>query len=453
MEIKKGDIVELKLENMAHGGDCVGRAAGLAVFVPEGIPGEEVLVEIIERKRNFARGKIKEFLQKEQGRIKPSCPVYADCGGCHLQQMEYKLQLFHKKQMVKDLLERIGGLDKIKVNSVIGSDYPYAYRNKAQFPLVLDEEGQIAAGFYRQGTHEVIIHHNCLIQHPLINQVVGKTLQVLNKYQVSIYNEDKHLGLLRHLVVRAGVCTNQSLLTLVTNGRDFPDQEEIACSIMAEVPGLIGVLQNINQQKTNVIFGKETRLVKGEQYYIDYIGGIKFAVSPESFFQVNTLQTRKLYDVVKNYADLGGQETVIDAYCGLGSIALYLSDRASKIYGIEVVEKAIKDARKNAELNKIENCLFKVGRVEQLLPELVDQGVNLDLLIFDPPRKGLEAEVIETILKEPVKKIIYVSCNPATLARDLSLLKDKYRIVEVQPVDMFPQTYHVECVVSLRRYS
>lgn len=448
--INKGDIIEVRLENLAHGGECVGRIEGLAVFVPEGLPGELVRVKVTERKRNFLRGKIEEVIESAPGRIIPECPVYLDCGGCHLQQMDYSLQLHHKREMVRSLLERIGGLDKPEIAPVIGSDYPYAYRNKAQFPLARNQKGEIVAGFYRQGTHEVVAHHDCLIQHPLINRVTNKTLLVLNEYPVSIYNEEKHQGLLRHLVVRAGVCTNQAILTFVTNGRDFPGKEAIATGIMEEVPELVGILQNINQKRINVIFGNETHLIKGEEYYIDYIGNVKFAISPESFFQINTLQTQKLYDVIKNYAGLSGSETVLDAYCGLGSISLYLADRAREINGIEVVEQAIEDARRNAELNGIENCQFRVGRVEQTLPDLIAQGTAPDLLIFDPPRKGLAAEVIEAVLEEPINKIIYVSCNPATLARDLAQLKEKYQIMAVQPVDMFPQTYHVECVVLMQ---
>lgn len=449
MSVKKGDIVKLTLDNITNGGDCVGRVNGLAVFVPDGIPGEKVEVKIIHRKKNYARGEIINLIEPVEERIDPKCAVYGACGGCQLQHMSYKEQLNNKKAIVKDALERIGKLQKVEVNDVIGSDYPFNYRNKAQFPLKEDEEGQIVTGFYRKATHDIVAHNNCDIQHPVINKVAEAALDILNQHQLTVYNEEKHRGLLRHLVIRVGICTNQALLTIVTKDCRFDHKHEIATEIINKVPELVGILHNINKKKTNVIMGNKTEVLAGKDYYLDYIGMIKFAISNRSFFQVNTLQTKKLYDIILKYAGLRGKETVIDAYCGIGTISLYLSKKAEKVIGIETVAEAVADAGKNAGLNNINNCRFYAGKVEKMFPQLIKEGIIPDLLVFDPPRKGLDKKVIETVIEAKVDKIVYVSCNPATLARDISYFKKLYRVEKIQPVNMFPQTYHVETVVSL----
>jgi len=444
--VKKGDIIEIDLDNLAHGGECVGHLGKLAVFVQGGIPGERVRVRI-----NLSKGEILEVLSAAQGRIEPVCPVFNECGGCQLQQMDYQLQLKYKREMIGDLLQRIGKLNEIIVKPVISSDYPLRYRNKAQFPLTVDQDGKIAAGFFRQGTHEVVVHEECSIQHPLLNRILRETLSILNNYQLDVYREENNQGLLRHLVIRAGICTNQALLVIVTGESSFPDREEIAEQIMQRIPELKGVLQNINPDSINVILGKKTEILKGQDYYLDYIGNTKYDISYSSFFQVNTLQTEKLYDVVRKEAALTGQEVILDAYCGIGSIAIYLAEMADRVLGIEEYAQAIKDAQRNARLNNISNSTFFTGRVEDIYPELVKQGLSIDLLILDPPRKGLSGSVIETILQNKPERIIYVSCNPATLARDLANLQHEYTISAIQPVDMFPQTYHVETVCLLTR--
>lgn len=447
--LHKGDIIELRIDNLAHGGDCVAHYQGLAVFLSGGIPGEKVKAWVTLSKKNYARASIVEIIEPAVGRIEPACGVFSNCGGCQLQQMEYSLQLKHKKQMIEDLFERIGKLKDVNIKPVIGADYPYSYRNKSQFPLSKNEEGEIITGFYKQGTHQFIAHDDCLIQHPLINRVKDRVLTALNRYKLTVYNEKKHQGLLRHLVIRIGTCTNQVLITLVTSKGDFPEIFEIAEAVMGDIPEIQGFLQNINPIKTNLILGKEMKIIKGQDYYLDYIGKVKFAISAFSFFQVNTLQTKKLYDQVLKFAALTGRETVIDAYCGIGTISLYMAHNSARVYGVEEVAEAICDAKKNAALNKINNCQFQVGRVEDLLPEMITNNIKPDLVIFDPPRKGLAEEVVETVLSALPEKIIYVSCNPATLARDLSYLKEAYIIKDVQPVDMFPQTYHVECIILM----
>ncbi|MFW6306787.1 MAG: 23S rRNA (uracil(1939)-C(5))-methyltransferase RlmD [Bacillota bacterium] len=449
--IKKGDIIEIELVDMANGGDCVGRYDGMAVFIPAGVPGEKVKAKIIEKKKNYARGELLEIMEEEDNRISPQCCVFGACGGCQLQHMDYQSQLKYKRKMVVDLLERIGKIDYADVNDVIGADYPFGYRNKAQFPLTEDEEGNIVTGFYRKGTHQVVVHNNCHIQHPLINRIIEKTLKVLNQYKLSVYNELVHKGLLRHLVVRVGVCTNQALLIIVIKERHFQLAEEISDKIFNEVPELVGVLYNINPDRTNVIMGKETRLVKGNDRYIDYIGPVKYAISPHSFFQVNSLQTKKLYDVILDFASFTEDDLVFDAYCGIGSISLYIANRVMKVVGVEIVKEAVRDAEKNAELNHISNSQFIVGSVEQELPGLLKSGDKPDIIIFDPPRKGIDEKAIDAVLTTGIEKIIYVSCNPATLARDLEKFDKCYRVEKVQPVDMFPNTTHVETVVLLKK--
>ncbi|MFW6386819.1 MAG: 23S rRNA (uracil(1939)-C(5))-methyltransferase RlmD [Bacillota bacterium] len=449
IEIKKGDTIEIELESFAYGGEAVGRTEqGIVVFVPGGIPGERAKVEITEKKKNYLRGKLLKVIEKSAHRTEAGCGVYGDCGGCHLQHMEYERQLAHKREAVIDTLERIGDFSSPPVAETLGMDYPWQYRNKAQFPLVADEEGRLCSGFYRQGTHEIVINENCPIQHPLVNRTAEKALEVLNEYDLSAYDEEHHRGLLRHLFVRAGVCTNQALLVIVTRKHDFPAAEGIATRIMDRVPELVGVLQNINRERTNVILGPETKVLAGEDRYTDYIGELKFRISPHSFFQVNTLQAEKLYRTVADYAGLTGKERVIDAYAGIGAIALYLAGRAEKVSGLEVVDDAIIDARENARLNGIENCSFYRGKLEKLLAE--ESAIPAaDVLVVDPPRKGMSEEAVEAVLRREPEKIIYVSCNPSTLARDLKLFAAKYSLDAVQPVDMFPQTYHVESVSRL----
>ncbi|MFP4662268.1 MAG: 23S rRNA (uracil(1939)-C(5))-methyltransferase RlmD [Halanaerobiales bacterium] len=447
--MKKGDILELELIDIANGGDCVARYQGMAVFVAGGIPGEKVSVRITEKKKSYARAELLEIIKTVEERVDPECAVFGACGGCQLMHIDYQKQLKFKQKMLKDLLERMAKLERVEVQEVIGSEYPFSYRNKAQFPLTTDAKAQIVTGFYKQGTHQVVVHHNCGIQHPLINRTVSTTLEILNDYNLTVYNEALHKGILRHLVVRVGICTNQVLLTIVTLEKQLPFADEISKRICKEIPEVVGVLQNINPEKTNVIMGSKDRLLSGKDYYIDYIGKIKYAISSRSFFQVNTLQTKKLYEQIVKFLALEGDETVLDAYCGIGSISLYIAGNTGKVIGIEEVPEAIIDAEKNAEINGIDNCTFMTGKVEDELPLLIEEGIRPDLIVFDPPRKGLDQQVIDTTITAKPRRIIYVSCNPATLARDLKMFKEYYQVQKVQAVDMFPQTYHVESVVLL----
>ncbi|WP_027339374.1 23S rRNA (uracil(1939)-C(5))-methyltransferase RlmD [Halonatronum saccharophilum] len=446
--VKVGDEVIIEMEGLAHGGDVVGRVEGFAIFIPRAIPGEKAKVRITQVKKNYGRGEIVEVIEEAQTRINPSCPKAHLCGGCQIPHMEYQSQLKHKKEIVNDAIERIGKLEGVRVNLVKGMDNPFFYRNKAQFPLAKKGD-KVVTGFYAPGTHQIVETDNCEIQHPLINKIVKEAIKLIEEYDLSIYNENKHRGLLRHLVVRVGVCTNQAMLIFVTKDNKFPEARELARKLMEEIPELISVQHNINSKKTNIVLGKRTKTLVGEDKIIDYIGRVKYKISPLSFFQVNTLQAKVLYDQVVEYAGLTGKEKIVDAYCGLGSITLYLAEKAKEVYGIEVIGEAIEAAKENAKLNGIENCRFEVGKVREVLPELKKE-FKPDVVVVDPPRKGCHQEVLETFAQLEPKRIVYVSCNPSSLARDLKILKELgYKTVEVQPVDMFPQTYHIESVALL----
>ncbi|SJZ33020.1 23S rRNA (uracil(1939)-C(5))-methyltransferase RlmD [Selenihalanaerobacter shriftii] len=451
--VKIGEQVIIELENLAYGGDVVGRKDGFAIFISEGVPGEKVKIEITKVKKNYARAKIIEIIEPADERITGKCEVSSACGGCQLQHINYPAQLEYKQEIVRDAVERIGHLQEVQIKPVIGMENPYFYRNKAQFPLGLKDE-EVITGFYAAGSHQIIDMSECLIQHQLINRIIKKSIELIEDYEITIYNEKTNKGLLRHLVVRVGVCTNQAMLVFVTNGDRLPYEQEISQKLMSEISELISIQQNINQQKTNVILGDKTCLLAGKNKIIDYIGNIRYKISAESFFQVNTLQAKRLYDQVLKYADLTEEERVVDAYCGIGSISLYLAQDAKEVYGIEVVSQAIKDAKENAKLNQIDNCNFEVGKVREVLPKLRAEGLAPEVVVVDPPRKGCHQEVLEAFLELAPEKIIYVSCNPSSLARDLKFLTaDDYKVEVIQPVDMFPQTYHIESVAKIVKNS
>lgn len=447
--MKKDEIKTFKIEDLAHGGDGVARAEnGMAVFISLTLPGDLVKAKITKIKKDYAFAELIEVIEAGAGRIKAPCPVYNECGGCQLQHIDYQKELEFKKNNIKQLINRIAEIKDFKLMDVLAADDNFRYRNKAQFPLKINENDQITAGFYKRGSHDIVPNHDCLIQHPLINRILRITLEELNKFQLSVYNEDSLQGLLRHLVIRVGSCTNQALLVMVTNGDDFIDKNLIARTLMRKIPELKGVVQNINNENTNVIFGKKDLLLAGENKITEYIGKTAYLISARSFFQVNTMQAKKLYDTAAEYLGNDRSFKIIDAFSGTGSIALYLADKAEKIYAIESLESAVKDAEENAKLNNVNNIEFKKGMVEEKLPELLEKE-KIESVIFDPPRKGLDEKTVNLLLSSSIEKIIYISCNPATQARDLKKLKEKYQLVKIQPVDLFPQTYHIESVALL----
>jgi 23S rRNA (uracil1939-C5)-methyltransferase len=450
--VRLGEPLELVIDNLTHSGEGVGRYQGFTVFVPCALPGERVLAEVISLKPTYCRALLKQVVAAAGCRANPSCPAYADCGACQLQHLDYPTQLQQKRQWVVDALQRIGKLGDVQVHPTLPMAEPWRYRNKAQFPVSLSK-GRIVAGAFRQRTHQVIDVEDCIIQHPLNSRILQQVKQLAEQYRQTPYDEGTGQGLLRHVLVRVGFHTEEALAVLVTTAEPFAGKEELAAELMQRVPELVGVVQNINRRRSNVVLGDEMVLLAGRDYLMDELGGLKFRISPGSFWQVNPLQTEVLYATALQYAGLTGQETVIDAYCGIGSISLYLARHARQVIGVEVVAAAVTDARRNAQLNGINNARFFTGEAEQVIPWLYQaNGVKADVIVVDPPRAGCDQRLLETIAAMEPQRVVYVSCNPSTLARDLAYLsRNGFAVREVQPVDMFPHTTHVECIVQIKR--
>ncbi|CAH1223054.1 23S rRNA (uracil-C(5))-methyltransferase RlmCD [Paenibacillus auburnensis] len=493
LPVNKNDEVMLDIIGMTHEGEGVGRVEGFTLFVSGALPGEKVRAKVLKTKKQYGYAKLLELVQASSDRIAPPCPIYDQCGGCQLQHMDYTAQLAWKRQLVVDNLQRIGKLevagapgrgaiagsggaegaadtanlttgaderdgvanaagaqaDGIIVQPTLGMDEPWRYRNKAQVPIGVTEGG-LVGGFYARGSHRIVDMETCLIQHEHNDDVVGAVKRIGRELGISAYNEETGRGLLRHVVVKKAFRTGEMMLVLVTNGRDIPHMDAWLGSIREQLPDVVSICQNVNTQRTNVIFGNETRVLWGRDVIYDYIGDVQFAISARSFYQVNPAQTEVLYGKTVEYAGLTGNETVIDAYCGIGTISLFLAQHAAKVYGVEIVPEAIEDARGNARLNHMNNVVFEVGASEDVIPNWKEQGVTPDVIVVDPPRKGCDPRLLDTILAMKPERVVYVSCNPSTLARDLRVLEDGgYKTVEVTPVDMFPHTVHVESVALL----
>ncbi|WP_139492169.1 23S rRNA (uracil(1939)-C(5))-methyltransferase RlmD [Brevibacillus dissolubilis] len=450
--VQLGQIVELEITGLSHEGAGVGRYNGYTLFVPQALPTEVVKAKVVHAKRNFGFADLVEIVQAGAQRVAPPCPVYDRCGGCSLQHLAYSEQLVHKQQIVIDNLRRIGGFEigegGITVHPTLGMDNPWRYRNKAQVPIG-EEEGGLVGGFYAEKSHDIIDIDECLIQHEANDEVVNAVKRIASKLGIQPYNEEAHTGLLRHVVSRVGAKTGERMVVLITTEDFIPQRDLLVEMIVQQVPGVKSIVQNINDRKTNVIFGDKTVTLWGNDVIYDYIGPIKFAISARSFYQVNPEQTEVLYGKTLEYAGLTGNESVIDAYCGIGTISLFLAQKAKYVYGVEIVPEAIEDAKRNAELNGFENVIFEVGAAESVMPRWKFEGVRADVIVVDPPRKGCDEALLTTILQMKPEKVVYVSCNPSTLARDLKVLAEAYEVVEVQPVDMFPNTGHVESVARL----
>ncbi|OBZ07547.1 23S rRNA (uracil-5-)-methyltransferase RumA [Bacillus sp. FJAT-27264] len=507
LPVNKNDEVMLDIIGMTHEGEGVGRVEGFTLFVQGALPGEKIRAKVLKTKKQYGYAKLLKIEQASGDRIAPPCEIYDMCGGCQLQHMDYAAQLAWKRQLVVDNLERIGKLQVaggrsaagssvgsgagvagqtggsangesggassatvsgniadvaagnedadaytgIIVRPTLGMDEPWRYRNKAQVPIG-DSEGGLVGGFYARGSHRIIDMETCLIQHEENDNVVRRVKEIGRRLGITAYDEETGKGLLRHVVVRVAFATGEMMVVLVTNGDRIPCKDEWIAEIRRELPAVTSICQNVNTRQTNVIFGDVTRTLWGSDVIYDYIGDVKFAISARSFYQVNPAQTEVLYGKTVEYAGLAGNETVIDAYCGIGTISLFLAQHAKQVYGVEIVPEAIEDARANARLNDMNNVVFEVGASEDVIPNWKEQGITPDVIVVDPPRKGCDARLLETILAMQPKKVVYVSCNPSTLARDLRVLEDGgYRTVEVQPVDMFPHTVHVESVALLVR--
>ena len=448
--VKKNQTIDLEIEDLTHEGNGVGKVDGYPVFTPFVLPGEKAAIKIVKVNKKFAFGKLIQLREQSQYRVEPPCNVFYKCGGCQIQHMSYDMQLEMKQNQVKNVMKKIAHLPDIPVHETIGTDDPWRYRNKIQIP-VGEKDGELITGFYRQRSHDIIDDmETCVIQDELGDRMVEAVRRIATELDISAYDEIKHEGILRHIVVRTAYETGDVMIILVTRTEKLPHQQELIEQLTDTYPAIKSIIQNVNEAKTNVILGKMAKTLYGDDYIIDTIGDLKFAISAKSFYQVNPVQTKKLYDKALEFANVGANDTVIDAYCGIGTISLFLAQSAKKVYGVEVVPEAIDNAKENAKLNHIENAEFVVGQAEKIMPWWSAQGLRPDVITVDPPRKGCDEALLKAMINMQPKRIVYVSCNPSTLARDLRILEDGgFKTQEVQPVDMFSQTMHVESVAWL----
>jgi len=447
---QQGDLVEVAIADLNDSGDGVGRVQGRVVFVPDTVPGDRALVRLVRVKPQYAHGKLYQLLEASPHRIRPSCIVADKCGGCQWQHISYDYQLQAKRHQVIQALERIGGFSNPTVDPVLAPAAALGYRNKATYPLGRSATGLVQAGYYQKGSHQLINLNQCPVQDSRLNPLLAEIKQDIQQQGWQVYDERRHQGQVRHLALRIGRRTGEMLLTLVVKDWDLPRIKAQAQEWLNRYPQLVGVSLNRNKQRTNVIFGSETRCIAGQAYLLEQFAGLKFQVRPDTFFQVYTESAEALLQQIMQQLNLQGDEVLVDAYCGIGTMTLPLAQRVRQAIGLEVQTAAVEQAQVNARLNGIANVKFQAGEVEKLLPQL---EIAPDIVLLDPPRQGCDRAVIETLLQSLSRHIVYVSCKPATLARDLKLLcqTGKYRLTRVQPADFFPQTAHVECAAFLTR--
>ena len=450
MEFKKNDLVTVKIEDMGHDGEGIGKAEGYTLFIKDTVIGDVVEAKIMKMKKNYGYARLVRVLEASKDRTEPKCSVARACGGCQLQFLTYEKQLEFKKNKVVGNLERIGGFSDISVEKVMGMENPWRYRNKAQFPVGKDKEGNLITGFYAGRTHSIIPNTNCYLGVEVNEEILNAVLNYMRENHVEPYDEVTGKGLVRHILIRYGFKTKEIMVCIIINGRKIPNAAGLV-EKLKDISGMTSITLNVNTKRNNVILGNEILPLWGKDYITDYIGEVKYQISPLSFYQVNPVQTEKLYGTALEYAGLTGKEIVWDLYCGIGTISLFLAQKAQKVYGVEIVPAAIEDARKNAEINGIDNAEFFVGKAEEVLPaKYKEDGVYADVIVVDPPRKGCDGALIETMLSMKPERIVYVSCDSATLARDLKVLCEKeYQVEKVAVCDMFPGSVHVETVVLL----
>lgn len=450
--MKKDDIVNVTIEDMSSEGLGVGRSNGLTLFVKDTVIGDEAEVKVIKMKKTYGYARLMRLIHPSADRIEAPCPVAKQCGGCQIQAMSYEAQLRFKENKVRNNLIRIGKFENPPMEPIIGMQEPWRYRNKAQFPVGRDKTGRLVAGFYAGRTHAIIECHDCLLGAQVNEKILELVLAHMEKYSIAPYDESSGQGIVRHVMTRVGFKTGQIMVCLIINEAALPACE-LLVSQLAQIPGMTSIMLNINRKKTNVIMGRDSKLLWGQEYIEDTIGNVRFRISPLSFYQVNPVQTEKLYGKALEYAGLTGQETVWDLYCGIGTISLFLAQKAKQVYGVEIVPEAIRDAKQNALLNGFTNAEFFVGKAEEVLPEKYEkEGIFADVIVVDPPRKGCEESVLDTMVRMQPKKIVYVSCDSATLARDLKYVCERgYQVERVCTVDMFGSSVHIETVVGLQR--
>lgn len=455
--MKKNDQIELTITDMGTGGEGIGKAQGMTFFVKDALIGDHIQAKITKLKKNYGYARLMEIVEPSPWRVDPVCRFHRQCGGCQIQALSYEKQLEFKQKKVRGNLEHIGGFLNPPVEPAIGMDVPYHYRNKAQFPIGKDKDGRIVAGFYAGRTHQIIANRDCALGVPVNKKILDIIIEIMEKKGIEPYNEQTGQGLVRHVLIRYGFTSHEIMVCLIINGTELPFAD---CFIkqLCTLEGMTSISLNINQKNTNVIMGDKVKLLWGKPYITDFIGGVQYQISPLSFYQVNPVQTEKLYSLAMEYADLKGDETVWDLYCGIGTISLFLAQKAGRVFGVEIIPQAVEDARRNAAVNGIENVEFFTGKAEEILPEFYEKEAQAgrqayaDVIVVDPPRKGCDRELLDTILKMKPERIVYVSCDSATLARDLKILCEKdYELKKVRPVDQFCHTSHVETVCCLIR--
>lgn len=452
MEFKKNDLLTVVIEDMGHDGEGIGKAEGYTLFIKDAVIGDTVEAKIMKAKKNYGYARLMRVLNPSPYRVEPKCPCARACGGCQLQFLSYEKQLEFKKNKVKGNLERIGGFGQVEIEKVIGMENPWRYRNKAQFPVGKNKDGEIITGFYAGRTHSIIPNRNCYLGAEVNEEILNQVIAYMTDNHVEPYEEAGGKGLVRHILIRNGFKTGEIMVCIIANGRTLPKVNNLIERLQT-IPGMTSISLNVNTKRNNVILGDEVITLWGQETISDYIGDIKFEISPLSFYQVNPVQTEKLYGTALEYAGLTGKETVWDLYCGIGTISLFLAQKAKQVYGVEIVPPAIEDAKRNARRNGIENAEFYVGKAEEVLPQKYEEeGIRADVIVVDPPRKGCEPEVLDTMLHMKPERIVYVSCDSATLARDLKILCEKeYQIEKVAVCDMFGNSVHVETVCKLVR--
>jgi 23S rRNA (uracil-5-)-methyltransferase RumA len=450
MKVKVGQHVPLTIKRLGINGEGVGYFKKQVVFVPGALPNEEVIAEITNVKHKFAEGRVKRIRKMSDERVKAPCPIYEKCGGCQLQHLSYEGQLKAKRDIVVQAFERHGNVRNLekKLEQTIGMEEPWKYRNKAQFQVGL-LKGKVMAGLYGANSHRLININECIVQRPETTKVINNVKQILQDLKISIYDERKRNGLVRTIVTRIGVSTGEVQLVLITSKEELPKKDLLIQEVKKRLPEVKSIMQNVNGQKTSLIFGDKTFTLDGKETIEEVLGDLSFDLSARAFFQLNPTQTVKLYDEVKKEAGLTGKEKIVDAYCGVGTIGLWLADEAGEIRGMDVIEDSIVDANKNAKAKGYDNAHYVVGKAEYWMPKWVKEGWKPDVIVVDPPRTGCDEKLLKTILDVKPKKVVYVSCNPSTLAKDVKILTKLYKVERIQPVDMFPQTAHVESVTTL----
>ena len=459
--MNKNDIVTVEITDIGVSGEGIGHVDGYTLFIKDAVIGDVVEAKVMKAKKNYGYARLMKVITPSEYRVEPKCAFARRCGGCQIQEMSYDRQLVFKDQKIRGNLERIGGFTKDQIDTVmqpvVGMEHPFGYRNKAQFPFGTDKEGNPITGFYAGRTHDIIANTDCALGVEQNKEILEIILQYMRENKIKSYDEKTGKGLIRHALIRYGFKTKEIMVCLVVNGKKLPKAERLIEKLI-QIEGMTSITISSNTRRDNVIMGDSYEILWGQGYITDYIGNVKYQISPLSFYQVNPVQTEKLYGLALEYADLKGDETVWDLYCGIGTISLFLAQKAKQVYGVEIVPQAIDDAKENAKINAIDNAEFFVGKAEEVLPEYYaeyerehnGETAHADVIVVDPPRKGCDETLLETIVKMQPEKVVYVSCDSATLARDLKYLcANGYEIKMCRGVDQFPQTVHVETVVLL----